>query len=292
MKTTLKSTNIVNKVKQVDRSEVREAAFSPFVELLTRIGFGARGLIYLVMGVIAIQVALGGQNAPADQQGALAAIGSQPVGNILLIIVLIGLVGYSLWGVIRALFDPLHLGSDAKGILQRLWFFVSAGMYASLIVPTYAYLVRGAQAAYNGAQTVQTQQSVSTIMAMSWGRWVVGGVGIFVIVLGLAQLFQGLSHKFDEQFKLYELSRQQSIWIGRIGRIGTAARGVVFAMTGVFLAQAAYQFDPNKAQGIDGVLMALVRQPYGPWLLGVVAVGLMAFGIYSITGAAWFRLRR
>lgn len=292
MKTNVHSAEIRNRVKQAGKEEVREAAYSPFVETLTRIGFGARGLIYLVMGVIAVQVAQGGRGVPADQQGALVAIGSQPFGRILLIIVMVGLAGYSLWGVIRAIFDPLHLGSDAKGLVQRAWFLVSAATYGSLILPAYGYLTGGAQQARNGAQTAQTQQFAARLMAKPWGQWAVGIVGVFVIGVGLAQVYQGFSRKFDQQFKLYDLDQQQAIWIARIGRIGTAARGIVFALTGVFLALAAYRFDPEKARGIDGALLALVQQPYGPWLLGLVGLGLIAFGVYSINGAAWFRLRR
>lgn len=129
-------------------------------------------------------------------------------------------------------------------------------------------------------------------MSTPWGRWAVGIVEVIVIVAGLAQIYQGFSRKFDKQFQPYALNYQQKVWIKRIGRFGTSARGLVFAMTGVFLALAAYQANPGKAQGIDGALLALARQPYGAWLLGVVAVGLIAFGIYSMTGAAWFRLRR
>jgi hypothetical protein len=292
MKTTYSGADIIENEKQDSERAARKAAFSPFVEFLARMGFGARGLIYLMMGVIAFQVANGGRNAPADQQGALAAIGAQQGGDIILWLVLVGLVGYSLWGVIRTVFDPLHVGSDAEGLVQRLWFLVSAATYAYLIVPTYGYLTGSAKAAHNGAQTAQTQHSISTIITMPWGRLAVGIVGVIVIVAGLAQVYQGLSRKFDKQFQKYELNAQQRVWIKRIGRFGTAARGVVFGLTGVFLAISAYQANPGKAVGMDGALMALARQPYGFWLLSVVAVGLIAFGVYSITGAAWFRLRR
>jgi hypothetical protein len=290
--TTVSGADVIDNVKQDSKRAARKAAYSPFTESLARMGFGVRGLIYLIMGVIAVEVAYGARSTPADQQGAIAAIGAQPAGHIMLIFVLIGLVGYSLWGVIRAIFDPLHVGKDAEGLFQRLWFFISAGMYASLILPTYGYLTGKAKAAQNGAQTAQTQHAVSTIMSMPWGRWAVGILGIIVIGVGLAQIYQGFSRKFDKQFQLYALNRQQSRFIKRIGRFGTAARGVVFGMTGVFLALAAYQANPGKAVGIDGALLALARQPYGTWLLGIVAIGLIAFGIYSITGAVWFRLRR
>jgi hypothetical protein len=292
MKTTVSSAEIIDKAQHVSENEVLKAAFSPLVEILTRVGFGARGLIYLVMGVIAVQVAQGVRSAPADQQGALAAIGGQPFGYLLLIVIMIGLAGYSLWGVIRAIFDPLHLGSDLKGLLQRMWFFVSAATYGSLILPTYSYLTGGARPVHNGAQTAQTQQFASTVMIDPWGRWVVGILGIFVIGVGLAQVYQGLSRKFDKQFQLYALDQEQAIWIELIGRVGTVARGLVFALTGVFLTGAAYYFNPEEARGIDGALIALLQQPYGPWLLSLVGLGLIAFGFYSINGAAWFRLKR
>jgi len=292
MATKVHSANRIDKVKKDGEEEVREAAYSPLAETLTRIGFGARGLIYLVMGIMAVDVSYGGRSAPADQQGALAVIGAQPLGHILLLVVMIGLAGYSLWSVIRAVFDPLHLGSNLKGIAQRMWLLSSAATYGSLILPTYGYLFGGTQPAHNGAQTAQTQQFAAMVMTKPWGRWFVGIVGIFVIGVGLAQIYQGFSRKFDKQFQLYDLDRQQAIWIKRIGRIGTVARGIVFALTGVFLGLAAYHFDPQKARGIDGALLALARQPYGPWLLGLVGLGLIAFGVYSINGAAWFRLKR
>ena len=292
MSTKVSNAKLIGKVKQDGEEELKEAAYSPFVETLTRIGFGARGLIYLVMGIMAIDVARGGSSAPTDKQGALAVIGAQPFGHILLFIVMVGLAGYSLWGIIRAVFDPLHLGSDLKGLVQRMWFFGSAATYGSLILPTYGYLFGGAQSAHNGAQAAKTQQFAAMVMAKPWGRWLVGIVGVFIIGVGLAQIYQGFSRKFDKQFKLYDLDRQQSVWIKRIGRIGTVARGIVFGLTGVFLALAAYHFNPQQARGIDGALLALARQPYGPWLLGFVGLGLIAFGVYSINGAAWFRLKR
>ncbi len=199
------------------------------------------------------------------------------------------MAGYALWGIIRAIFDPLNVGSDLDGILRRISFFVTAGIYASLIVPAYGYLIRGAQ---SGSQSGQSQQSVNTIMVMPWGRWLVGIGGIVVIIVGLAQIIKGIRPNFDKQFQYYDLNYQQSVWIKRIGRFGTVARGVVIVMIGIFLGLAAYNFDPSQARGIEGALAALVHQPYGLWLLAVVAAGLIAFGIYSMTGAAWFRLKR
>ena len=288
MKSTMHGDEIYSEVKETGE----EVAYSPLMETLARIGFGARGLIYFVMGVIDVQVATGAAHAPADQQGALAAISAQPVGKILLLIVLVGLVGYTLWGLIRVIFDPLHLGKDAKGFVQRLWFLTSAFTYGSLIFPTYNLLNGSGGSAQNGQQTAQTQQSVTPLLSSTGGQWLVGILGLISLGIGFGQVFQGLSRKFDKQFELYRLNPRQRVWIRRLGRFGTVARGITFGLIGAFLIISAVRADPSQAQGIDGALLKLAQLPYGPWLLGIVAVGLIAFGIYSMSGVLWFRLDR
>ena len=274
-----------------DGGEVaRIAAFNPLTETLARLGFAARGLIYLTMGLAAIQVAVGARGAPADQQGAIAAIGLQPAGRVILALIIIGLVGYSLWGVIRAVFDPLHRGKDLKGLASRAGYLFSAASYAALVPPAYAFIVGGARAARNGAQTVKSQKLAASLLVQPWGRWVVGGIGLAGIAVGLWQVYLALRGKFKQQYHPKDLDARQALWLNRIARFGSGSRGVVFAMVGLFLFLAAYNFNAHQAIGIDGALMVLARQPYGPWLLGVVAVGLIAFGIYSALGALWFRL--
>jgi hypothetical protein len=129
-------------------------------------------------------------------------------------------------------------------------------------------------------------------MSKPWGVWVVGLLGVVVIGVGIAQIAKATARNFDQQFQPFALSADQRTFIRRIGRFGTAARGVVFALIGVFLFQAAYFHDPHKAKGIDGVLSSLLQQPYGLWLLVVVAVGLIAFAVYSALSAVWLRLPR
>jgi hypothetical protein len=121
---------------------------------------------------------------------------------------------------------------------------------------------------------------------------VVGIVGLIVIVIGLTYIIQGFQGNFDQLFSPYSLSPNQRKWFIQSGRFGTAARGLVFAMIGVFLFLAAFRRDAQQAQGIDGVLATLLHQPYGPWLLGIVAAGLIAFGIYSAMSGIMLRFRR
>lgn len=288
MKTAAKKNEVIADVKE----KGEEVVYSPLMETLARLGFGARGLIYFMMGLVAIRVAMGSAGGAVDQQGALAAVAAEPFGRILLWIVLIGLVGYTLWGLIRVVFDPLHLGKDAKGIAQRLWFFTSAFSYGSLIFPVFRLLSGSGGGPQNGHQTAQTQKSVAPLLSDSAGQWLVGLIGLGALGVGFGQIYQGFSRKFDKQFEFYEMTARQRKWVGRLGRVGTVARGITFVLMGVFLALAAVRADPSQAQGIDGALMKLAQLPYGPWLLGIVAAGLIAFGIYSMSGVIWFRLKR
>jgi hypothetical protein len=270
----------------------RKATVSPLVEDLTRLGYLVRGLVYGVIGVLALEVATGRGGKLSDTQGAIATLGQTPVGGVLLYVILVGLVGYALWGITRAGFDLEHKGSDSKGILERVGYAVSGISYGLLAYATYGLITAGASAARNGAQGAQTQQATASILTLSWGPWAVGLAGLIVIGIGAAQIVKGLHPEFHQQFRAYALSHNQRIWIERLGQFGTAARGLVFSLIGVFLLLAAYRHDPQQARGFDGVLTALLHQPAGPWLLGIVALGLIAFGTYSAASGALLRLKR
>jgi hypothetical protein len=267
---------------------VQKAADSPLLEAMTRLGYGVRGLIYMIVGLLAVQVALGKGGALASPQGAIAAIGKQPSGLILLWVVLVGIISYSVWGIIRAFLDPLHKGNDTKGLLIRFGFFASALGYAFLAFSTYGYITGSSQSA-DGSQT---QKFISLIMAMPFGRWAIGILGLIVVAVGLYQIYLGFTAGFDKQFQTYALTSKEIKLTTDVGRFGTSARGVVFAVVGGLIGLAAYQANPKQPVGIDAALATLLHQPYGIWLLGVIAAGLMAFGFYSMLSAAWFRLKR
>jgi hypothetical protein len=268
--------------------KVQKATDSPVMEVLTRLGYGVRGFIYIMVGLLAAQVALGKGGALASPQGAIAVIGKQPFGLILLWVVLVGVISYSIWGLVRAVFDPLHKGNDMNGLLTRFGFVSSALGYAFLAYTTYGYIKGHSQSA-NGSQS---QKLIASMMAMPMGRWVVGILGLIVLGVGLYQIYLGFTSGFDRQFQTYALSPKEIKLTTQIGRFGTSARGVVFAVVGILISLAAYQANPGQPIGMDAALATLLEQPYGIWLLGIVAAGLMAFGFYSMLSAAWFRLKR
>ena len=278
----------MNAMKQQGKQAMKEAAYSPTVERLTRLGYAVKGFLYLAIGFTAIAGAMGKSKTPADQIGAIASLTKQPYAEPVLWIVLIGLVGYSLWGVTRAILDPFHKGSDLKGLLARGGYLISAATYASFAIATYQIL----QGTRHGSSTNNLVQMVGKVMNMPMGRWIVGAIGLAAVAAGLYQVYSGIKKDFEKTFDPYALDAEQRRVAVQVGRFGMIARGIVFAITGGFLVLAAYQANPGSAKGFDGAFRFLAHQPYGLYLLGIIAAGLMAFGIYSLMSAAWFRLKR
>lgn len=278
----------VQGVKQEGKKVIKKAADSPLMDGLTRWGYAVKGFIYVAIGFIAISSALGKSNTPADQLGAIAEFSKFPFAQLMLWAILIGLISYSLWGVFRAILDPFHKGSDFKGLLARGGYLVSAVTYATFVYPTYQ-LINGGR---RGAGSNGTVELVSKVMNMPMGKFLVGAVGVAAVGAGLFQIYMGIKMDFDQRFQPYALNARQLRIAKQLGRYGTIARGVVFGLAGYFLFLAAYQAKPGNARGFDAGLDFLAKQPYGIWMLGIIAVGLIAFGVYSFMSAAWFRLQR
>ncbi len=292
MGTNSRSREAVAHLEQKGKQVAHDATMSPLMENLLRLGYLMRGLVYGVIGLMALLVVIGGGGALTDTQGAIAIMGGTAGGGILLYAVLVGLASYGLWGLVRAAADPMHKGTDTKGIAERVGYAISGISYLLLALATYGLITGRAAAAQNGAQTAQTQQTVGTLLSQPWGALLVMLIALIVMGVGLFQVNQGIQPQFNRQFTPYALSARQRIWIDRVGRFGMAARGLVFMLIGLFLFLAAYHHDPSRAQGIDGVLASLLQQPYGIWLLGIVALGLIAFGVYSALSGVWLRLKR
>jgi hypothetical protein len=278
----------IKEIKKDGEKAIKDAAYSPLMDSLTRIGYAVKGFIYVAIGFIAIASALGQSNTPADQLGAIASFSEFPFAQGLLWVILLGLISYSLWGVIRGVLDPYHKGNDLHGLLERGGYLISAITYATFVYPTYQ-LIAGARSGTDSGTTVKI---VSNVMNMPFGRLLVGGFGLAAIAAAIYQTYAGFTLNFDHRFKPYALSAEQLRIAKQVGRYGTIARGIIFGITGGFLVLAAWQANPGQAKGFDGALDFLAKQPYGLWLLAIFAIGFIAFGIYSFMGAAWFRLKR
>jgi len=260
-----------------------------WIDRLTRLGYAARGLIYGLIGFLAVQVIVTGRGAITDQSGALSTIASQPFGKVLMVVVAVGLVGLLIWGIVRAIADPYRKGSDFKGLVQRAGYFISGISYGALLFPTLRLITGSPQQSGNSSQ--QAEQMAAGILTRPWGPWLVGLVGGVLIGVGGYRIYRGLKGRLNERFKSYDMKPEERKWAERTGRIGYVAFGLVLAIIGVLAVLAATTLDPNRVGGLDEALTFLARQPYGPWLLAAVAVGLMAYAVYSLMGARWFRIK-
>ena len=253
-------------------------------EWLARGGFVARGLIYGIIGILAIKLAIGAGGTTTNQQGALKTIALQPFGQVLLILVAIGLGGYALWRLVHVLLG--HGPQDSDSGFERLAAFASGIVYAGLCAIAVEILLG------SGSSGGSSNASKTTAGILGWpaGTWLVGVAGAVLIGIGLYQGYRGLSKDFVKDSKTEQMSPRVRSWIEWIGSFGHLARMVVFGLVGAFLIKAAIDYNPNKAVGLDGALAKIAHASYGPFLLGLVAAGLIAFGVYSLSDARYRRI--
>ena len=268
---------------QAARRGGEDVAHSRAFEWLARAGFISRGLIYGIIGILAIKLAVGSGGTTTNQQGALKTIAHQPFGKVLLTLVAIGLGGYALWRFVRAALG--HGPEDTDSGFDRVAALASGIVYAALCVIAVEILLGSGSSSSGNA-------SKPTAGVLGWpaGTWLVGLAGAVLIGIGLYQGYKGISQDFLDDSKTEQMSPLVRTWITWIGIVGYLARMVVFALVGIFLIKAAVDYDPNKAVGLDGALAKIVHASYGPVLLGVVAAGLIAFGVYSLTDARYRRI--
>ncbi|MBV8066288.1 MAG: DUF1206 domain-containing protein [Actinobacteria bacterium] len=251
---------------------------------MSRAGFVARGLIYGIVGILAIKLAVGGGGTTPNQQGALQTIARQPFGKVLLVLVAIGLAGYALWRLVRALLGHGPEGSD-RGF-DRVAAFASSVVYAGLCAIAVEILLGSG----SGGRSGSPSKPAAGVLGWPGGPWLVGIAGAALIGVGLYQGYRGISKDFLKDSKTEEMSPRTRTWVEWIGSFGYLARMVVFGLVGVFLIRAAVDFNPSKAVGVDGALATIAHASYGPFLLAIVAAGLIAFGVYSLTDARYRRI--
>lgn len=269
-------------VREAEENADRVARSDGF-KWLARAGFVSRGLIYGIIGILAIKLAIGAGGKATNQQGALKTIAQQPFGKVLLILVAIGLAGYALWRLIHALLG--HGPEDSDSAFDRVAALGSGIVYGGLCAIAIEILLgSGSKGSGN------THKTTAGVLGWPAGTWLVGIAGALLIGIGLYQGYRGVSRDFLKDSKTEEMSARVRSWIKWIGTFGHLARMVVFGLVGVFLIKAAIDFNPAKAVGVDGALAKLAHEAYGPALLGLVAAGLLAFGLYSLSDARYRRI--
>jgi hypothetical protein len=273
-----------------DRAEdaLEDAADSVWLQRLARAGLVARGLLYVVVGVLASQVAAGHDETRADKQGALQAVVRQPFGRVLVLLLAVGFGGYAVWRFVEAAVGPAGEAEDTtKARFKRVGYLLRGGLYTFFFASAVKLFIWS-----NSVATSETAESDWTARVLDWpgGTWLVSAVGLGAIGAGLYIGWRGVSGKFRKRLKALEMGPAVRMWVRGVGTVGNVARMLIALMIGVFLIAAARSHDPEQAVGIDGALRRLADRPYGPTLLVLVAVGLAAYGVYSFAEARYRRV--
>jgi hypothetical protein len=257
-----------------------------WLKLGARLGYAARGFVYVLVGSLALLAALGRSGDAPGERGAIATLLGKPFGIALLALLAAGLGAFSMWRFCQSVLNADRHESDPKGIAIRFGLLVSSVMHALLA----AYAVSLIIGATSGGsdEEARIDRFSAWLLSKPFGAWILGAIGVGIIAGGVAQIGKGWREGFRKWLKL---DPEQMRWASPICRIGLIARGIAFLIIGGLLIYAAARARPEEAGGLGEALSALRRQPYGPWLLGAMALGLLAFAGYSMIEAAFRTVR-
>ena len=266
--------------------KMRQVAGSPsdWVETAARIGYATKGVVYALIGGLAIKAALGSGGSVGGGKNAIREIGSQPFGQALLIITAIGLFGYALWRFIQAGLDPENQGTDKEGIIKRIGYAASGVMHTFLGI-TAVQMVTG-----GGGGGGDKKTWLAKLLAVD----VIGPIlavlgGLFVLGYAAYQIRKGWQLKFKKELKTSEMSQAEEKGANWTGRIGLVARGVVFAIVGGYLVKAAVSGSAGQAKTVGDALGEIASASYGAILLAIVAFGLLAYAVLQMVMAKYRR---
>lgn len=261
------------------KQAARQAHDSKTVDVLARLGLASRGAVWLVIGLLAVSVALGNQEK-TDRNGALGAIAAKPFGELLLVVLVIGFLGYAAWRGLSAAVGHRDETDENKRWRKRFVSLTRALLYTGFAVSTAKFLVAG-----GGGD--KTEPLTARVMKESGGRVLILVVGVVVLVIGLVTAVRGAMRKQEDRLEGYRVPAALRTPVTVVGVVGLIGRGLVIALIGGFLVKAAAQFDPKQAKGLDAALKTLAEQAYGRGLLLVAAIALVAFALWSFAEAAY-----
>jgi hypothetical protein len=255
--------------------------------VLARTGLVAKGVSYGLVGVLAVALALGAGGQATSRQGALEKLAANGFGKVVLVLLAIGFAAYAIWRFVQAVAereDPGEAKGAAKKWAKRAGYVGRGLIYAALTASTVKILLGS-----GGGQSQTGKAHKTTAMVLSWpaGTWLVGIAGAVIVGVGLWNLYRGVARKFEDRWRTGEMGEQARKWGARVGLVGHVARAVVFSLIGIFLVKAAIDYNPKDAIGLDGALRKLADAGYGPYLLGLTAAGLVAYGLYCLVDARY-----
>jgi hypothetical protein len=266
------------------RAGARAAARSEWTKRLGRLGFLAKGLVYAVVALIAIEVARGEKKKTKSEEGAIESLAHQSFGELLLVLLAIGLAGYALWRLRIALLGPPG-ESGAHAALERVGSVVLAAVYAGLCIYTVRFLTTD-----SGGEETRPDEVTKKLLDEPYGVALVIAAGVVMLGVAAYEAYKALSRDFLDDLETGRMSSGTRSLATFLGTAGYGALAVTSAIFGAFLIKAAVEHDAKEAVGLDGALQELVTESLGPLLLWVVAIGLLIYAFYCVIQARYRRL--
>ena len=266
---------------------VTDVAYSWWVEALARVGYAAKGVVYVVIGGLALLTALRSPSGETtDRAGVLQNIAQESYGWVLLGLITVGLIGYALWNVVRAIVDVDQRGSNLKGRLIRTAYLFVAGSYLFGAATAIRLLIN----ANHPVEGDEVQTWTARLLNQPFGMWLVFGAAGVVGGVAIGQLYRAISANFARYLHIAPDDLVDHDWVVRLGRVGYVARSVVFGLIAMFLVLATLRHNPAEAKGLDAVLTELASHAYGTWLLTLVAGGLVVYGVFALVQSRYRRI--
>jgi hypothetical protein len=264
--------------RPLQEARERGRSGSGWYSWLARAGLVAKGVSFGIVGALAIKLAAGHGGKATSREGALHALAQETFGEVVLTLLAIGFAAYALWRLVEA----FAAGGDEKKWAKRAGSIGRAVIYAALAYSAAKILAGDGG---GGSQNQRAHETAATMLSWPAGTWLVGIAGAILVGVGLWNAYRGLSRKFEQKWHTGEMGRSARTWGSRAGVVGHLARGVVFTLIGAFVIRAAIEYDPKEAIGLDGALQKLAGAQYGPYVLGLTAAGLVAYGLYCLVDA-------
>ncbi|HYG66723.1 MAG TPA: DUF1206 domain-containing protein [Anaeromyxobacteraceae bacterium] len=259
---------------------LRTAARQAWFRYLARVGFYAKALVYLVIGLLALGLALGAGGELVDSRGAITAISEAPLGAFAVAVLGVSLAGLGLWFIVDGLVDPDRLRTGRFAWVLRLGQMIGGIGY--LLLATWAFAIFFGEAATDRTTDELAKSWTGHVLGVPGGTVLVFVVGTIVAIVGARQVRVGIEREFLRPLDLRSAAPAVRRGVNLTGRVGFVAQGLVFALVGLFFVQAAIEREAYEATGFDGALGVLARQRHGAVILACVSLGLLAYAAFAV----------
>jgi hypothetical protein len=262
------------------KHRAESAARSPWMDRVEAFGFVAKGAVYAIIGVLALQVAFGDGGAFLDSNQAADQVKVQPFGQVLLALLGTGLGCYALWHFAQAALDPGGHDHGVKRIAKRIGWAGTGVLHTFLAVSAFQTLagVRGND---------RKSSWLAMLLDKPGGSWAMIAIGVAIIAAGAYQFVRAYKASFEKKLETHRMSATERLWTRRVGRFGLIARGMVFPIIGWFFIQAGRHANAKEAEGTGAALREIATNRWGEILLPIVAAGLCAYAIFMLVSAKY-----